>query len=264
MKLPKTVLIMIDGLRPDAVTAERCPALNGLRARGAWTFRARSVMPSITLPCHTSIFHSVPPTRHGVTTNDWSPMARPLPGLVDVARAANRRGLFLYNWEPLRNLSQPGSLYESRFRDTSYDLDGDQWVADSAVQALTASERPDFTFVYLGTVDTSGHMFGWMSEGYLAQAAKVDEMLGKILAAVPDDTVVLVHSDHGGHDRTHGNDIPEDMTIPWVIAGPGIRRDREITSPVSLLDTTPTLARVLDIEPHPQWEGRWVEDVFEA
>jgi len=76
-------------------------------------------------------------------------------------------------------------------------------------------------------------------------------------------TFILIQSDHGGHDRTHGNDIPEDMTIPWAIAGPNIRRNYEIASPVSLLDTAPTLARALGIEPHSQWEGRWVEEVFE-
>src|SRR3712207_6719837 len=93
--------ILIDGLRPDAIDAARCPRLRALRSRGAATMRATSVMPSVTLPCHTSIFHSVPPTRHGVTTNTWTPMARPLPGLVDQAHAAGRRCAFFYNWEEL-------------------------------------------------------------------------------------------------------------------------------------------------------------------
>ena len=26
-------------------------------------------------------------------------------------------------------------------------------------------------------------------------------------------------ADHGGHDRTHGTDSPEDMTIPFIIKG---------------------------------------------
>jgi arylsulfatase A-like enzyme len=53
------------------------------------------------------------------------------------------------------------------------------------------------------------------------------------------------------------------MTIPWTIAGPGIRSSHEITSPVSLLDTAPTLARVMGISPHPDWEGRCIAEVFE-
>lgn len=36
-------------------------------------------------------------------------MARPLPGLVDVARAAGRKCAFFYNRQPLRNLSRPGA-----------------------------------------------------------------------------------------------------------------------------------------------------------
>ena len=61
------ILIMIDGTRPDALDTARCPTLRGLMQRGASTMQAHSVMPSITLPCHMSIFHSVPPTRHGIT-----------------------------------------------------------------------------------------------------------------------------------------------------------------------------------------------------
>jgi predicted AlkP superfamily pyrophosphatase or phosphodiesterase len=260
--MPLVILIMIDGLRPEAVTPEHCPSLVGVIARGASTLRASSVMPSITLPCHMSIFHSVPPTRHGVTTNTWSPMARPLPGLVDVAHAAGRRAAFVYNWEPLRNVSQPGSLSFSHFRDTAYEQDGDRWVADAAAHVI-AHERPDFAFIYFGTVDTMGHKSGWMSADYLAQVAYVDRALGDVLEAMPNDACVLIHSDHGGHDRNHGTDAPEDMTIPWVIAGPGIRRGHTLTTPVSLLDTAPTLARLLGLAPHLEWEGRCVEEIFE-
>jgi len=53
------------------------------------------------------------------------------------------------------------------------------------------------------------------------------------------------------------------MTIPWVIAGPGIRRGYETKTAVSLLDAAPTLVRVLDISPHPDWEGQCVEEVLD-
>lgn len=259
--MPCVVLIMIDGLRPEAITPEHCPTLVEARARGAYTLRAVSVMPSITLPCHMSIFHSVPPARHGVTTNAWSPMARPLPGLVDVMRAAGLRPAFFYNWEPLRNVSQPGSLHASYFRDTAYDQDGDEWVAEAAARYIV-HERPDFAFIYFGTVDTVGHKSGWMSPEYLAQAASVDRLLGRALSALPHDACALIQSDHGGHDRNHGTDAPEDMIIPWLIFGPGLRRAHALSSPVSLLDTAPTLARLLGLTPHPEWEGKCVEEIF--
>lgn len=255
------VFVMIDGLRPDVLSAANCPNLNAFRQRGAWTLNARSVMPSITLPCHMSIFHSVPPTRHGVTTNVYQPMARPLPGLMDHAKTNGRRCSAIYNWEPLRDVSRPENMEFSWYRNASYQPDGDDLVTDAAVRHLT-DDRPDFAFVYLGTVDTAGHYYGWMSEGYLHQAERVDGCFGRLLAALPPEAHVLVQADHGGHERSHGTEMAEDMTIPWMVAGPRICPGHEIQSPVSLLDTTPMLATLLEIPLHGEWEGRVVREAL--
>lgn len=261
IKIPCVVFVMIDGLRPDAITADNCPNLFAFKSRSAFTLWASSIMPSMTLPCHMSIFHSVPPARHGVTTNTWVPMARPLPGLVEVAKMHNLSSAFFYNWEPLRNLSQPGNLSAAYFWDTAYELEGDGVVVEEAMRYIPA-KRPNFAFVYIGTVDTAGHYFGWMSSDYLAQITKIDGLFGQLMAALPTDSAVLVQSDHGGHERTHGTDSPEDMTIPWMVAGPGIRRGHELKTAVSLLDTAPTLAHLLGVPPHPEWEGQAVGEIY--
>lgn len=256
------VLVMIDGARPDAFDQASCPHWAALKARGTFTLEASAVMPSITLPCHTSIFHSVPPTRHGILTNGWSPMARPIPGLIDQASAAGLRCATFYSWEPLRDLSRPGSITFSYCLNTSEsDLNSDQILAKDAARYLSHNAT-DFAFVYFGAVDTAGHRFGWMSEGYLAQLEGVDRALGMLLEALPAEATVLVQSDHGGHDRTHGTDSAEDMTIPWLVAGPDIRQGHQLEEKVTLLDTAPTLARLLGITPHFQWEGRCVEEIF--
>jgi phosphopentomutase len=189
-------------------------------------------------------------------------MAQPLPGMVDLAHAAGLYTASVYNWEPLRDLGRPGSLAFSYFRDNLDGPDGDQVIADEAAR-LIAGDRPDFMFVYFGTLDIAGHNYGWMSDEYLAQLERVDGAAGTLLDALPDDVAVLLTSDHGGHDCSHGTDCVEDMTVPWMIAGPGIRHGYEIKTAVSLLDTAPTLARVLGIAPHPEWEGQCVEDIFE-
>ncbi|NUM46651.1 MAG: alkaline phosphatase family protein [Anaerolineales bacterium] len=260
--MPPVIFIMIDGLRPDAIAPAVCPNLKNLLACSAYTLSARSVMPSITLPCHTSIFHSVTPERHGITTNDWHPMARPLPGLMEVAHAAGKHGAFFFNWEQLRDLSRPGSLRHIYFRDNSYTPHGDLDIAHHAAGYIR-DEMPDFAFVYFGTVDAAGHYYGWMSEGYMNQINLVDQALGTLLNSLPERSTILLQSDHGGHERTHGTASPEDMTIPWLVSGPGLRQDYEISSPLSLLDTAPTLAHLLGLNPHPQWEGRVVTEIFE-
>jgi predicted AlkP superfamily pyrophosphatase or phosphodiesterase len=259
---PRVILILIDGLRPDALAGDPYPHLAALKARSSYSLTAQSVMPSLTLPCHTSIFHSQPPERHGILTNDWTPMARPVRGLFDVATLAGKHCAFFYNWEQLRDIARPGSLLMSYCRNTSEgDMQSDLYIAETAAHYLR-TEQPDFTFIYLGTCDTMGHAAGWMSELYLQHLHFVDAQLGKILEALPQDSIVLLQSDHGGHERTHGTAMPEDMTIPWMISGVGIRRDYAIQSAVSLLDSAPTLAYCLGIPQPSQWEGRIIEEVF--
>jgi predicted AlkP superfamily pyrophosphatase or phosphodiesterase len=260
--MPPVLFVMLDGVRPDAIAQTKTPTLKALRARGSSTFTAQSVIPSITLPCHTSIFHSVPPSRHGITNNDWHPMARPLPGLVDLLGNAAKTSAFFYNWDPLRDLSRPGALSFMFFRNVAYQLDGDDESAAEAA-ARIPKDRWDFVFLYLGTVDVTGHMFGWMSNEYLTQLEHIDGLLGKVLETLPSDYTVIAQADHGGHERNHGSDSPEDMIIPWMAAGPGIKAGYAIQAPVSLLDTAPTAARILGLTPHEQWEGKVVEEIFD-
>ncbi len=259
--MTRVVFFMLDGVRPDALAQANCPNLAALIKRGSLTRRATSVMPCITLPCHTSIFHSVPPSRHGITSNEWHPMARPLPGLVDVLGAANRTAAFFYNWEQLRDISRPGNLDFSFFHNGQHMLEGDDLTSAEAVRYL-ARRQPDFMFVYFGTVDVVGHDYGWMSREYLAQLERVDAALGGVVQALPADYALVIQADHGGHDRDHGLNVPEDMTIPWLAVGPGIRAGHEIQASVNLIDTAPTIARLLNLAPHPDWEGHCIEEIF--
>lgn len=256
------VFVLVDGLRPDAITPAHAPTLLALMRRGAYSLSAQSVMPTLTLPCHVSLFHSLSAAQHGVLDNDWQPLPRPVPGLVDQAHAVGKRCAFFYNWEPLRNLNQPGSLHHSLFMQNCKDLEhGDQTIAAEAARYIPA-QRPDFTFVYLGSLDERGHADGWMSAGYLEQVGRADKALAIVLESLPADTTLLVQSDHGGHDHLHGTDSPEDMTIPWILSGTGIRQNHALTGQVSLLDTAPTIAHILGFSPHPAWEGRCNTEIF--
>lgn len=259
--MPPVLFVMLDGVRPDAITTADCRTLESLRERGASTMQASSVMPSITLPCHTSIFHSVPPTRHGITSNTFVPMARPLPGLAEVVRTADKRVAFFYNWEQLRDLARPGTIHYSYFRDSAYSMDGDDETIAHA-SGFIQKEKPDFAFLYIGTVDSAGHQHGWMSDEYLKQLEHVDQLLQGFFESLPADYTSIIHSDHGGHERNHGTDCDEDMTIPWMAVGPAIKRNYTIKNTVSLLDTAPTIAKLLEVKSHNEWEGTCVDEIF--
>ena len=63
--MEKVILVSIDGMRPDGLKACKNEYLDELVKTASYTFDAKTVYPSITLPCHLSMFHSVPPERHG-------------------------------------------------------------------------------------------------------------------------------------------------------------------------------------------------------
>ena len=69
----KVVLVLVDGMRPDGILACGERYLQDLAAQSSASFAAKTVFPSITLPCHTSLFFGVQPQRHGVLTNEWRP-----------------------------------------------------------------------------------------------------------------------------------------------------------------------------------------------
>ena len=264
MSPQRVILFVLDGLRPDGLQQASTPCIDRLISEGASTYTARTVMPSSTLPCHTSMFRGVTPQRHGITTNTWVPQVRPVPSLVDVLHQAGKRTAFFYNWEQLRDLADPGSLDRSYYMNNCHEPDGD-WELASLAAATLREWTPDFAFVYLGCTDIAGHNHGWMSAEYLAAIGRADAAIGAVLEAVnQEETVVIVTSDHGGHEHTHGTEMDEDMTIPWVIAGPAVPSGRHLQEPVSIIDNSTTIAALLEVAPARDWAGQVVREAINA
>ncbi|HWL54769.1 MAG TPA: alkaline phosphatase family protein [Chthoniobacteraceae bacterium] len=274
MKTRRALLCSLDGVRPDALQQVPTPHIDRLVREGACTWKARTVMPSCTLPCHTSMLRGVDTARHGVTSNFFSPLVRPVPSLLEVAHQAGLSTGFSYNWEQLRDLADPGHLDFSFFyKNPAHRNERAKGYLQSEPEQMEhlcrmlASLDLDLFFLYLGGTDAVGHAFGWMSDEYLQAITHADQCLGKVLGELErqgktQDLCTLVLSDHGGHDRTHGTEMDEDMTIPWILHGPGIRRGHELTGPVRIYDTCVTLAHVLGLPMSDQWEGRVIEEAF--
>ena len=74
--------------------------------------------------------------------------------------------------------------------------------------------------------------------------------------------MVIVTSDHGGHEHTHGTEMDEDMTIPWVIAGPAVPSGRRLQEPVSIIDNPTTIAALLKVAPARDWAGQVVREAL--
>ncbi len=87
---------------------------------------------------------------------------------------------------------------------------------------------------------------------YHAEVTELDAELGRLLAAVPDDTVVVVTADHGesfahGYYFNHAEVVYDDVLhVPLVIRAPGIAPRREAAL-VGTLDITPTVLAVAGV-----------------
>ncbi len=253
----KVILISVDGMRPDGFLACGNPYIHEIMAKATYTLDGQTVMPSFTLPCHMSLFYSVPPTRHDVTTNIYIPMSHKINGLFEQLSNAGKVCAMYYGWEPLRDVSRPESLIFAEFIDCYIAENTDTLLADSALSRIERN-HPDFVFLYMVQTDAKGHQKGWMTQPYLDRISIAVDNIRRVLETCGDEYTVIITADHGGHDRTHGTELPEDMTIPMFYIGkdfaPGYR-----FSGGSIMDIAPTIAKLMGVAPSREWEGTSVE-----
>ncbi len=259
-------LIIIDGLRPDAIRMDISPTLWHLSRSGVFSPRAISVMPSITLPCFYSIFFGVSSQRHLVLSNEDKTTKVNYPNLIKTLSEKGLKCGVFFDWKPLlRVVGNPEALDCCCFEDEGSSIDK---ISDADYRMLSSannymiSERADFIFIYLGSIDGVGHKFGWMSEQYIKQVNLIDKNLNILLKNLPEEAVLFVHSDHGGHDFSHGSDKDEDMHIPWIVWNKKRNRGYDIDSQVSILDTAPTILSLMDIPVPNEWDGKVIKEVF--
>lgn len=250
----KVILFSIDGMRSDGLKACGNPFVKELEKKCAYTYSAQSMHPSVTLPCHFSMAHSVTPQRHGILTNWYNPQVRPVKGLFELV--AENRGVnaFFYGWEPLRDIASPGALKFATYVNAYMQESGDTVLTDACIN-LVREHKPDFVFLYqVETDEKGGHDNGFMSKPYLERISIAIDNVKRVMEEFGEEYTFVLMSDHGGHDRLHGTDMPEDMTIPLFFCGKDFTPG-EIHKELSLLDIAPTIVKILGILPDDAWEG---------
>lgn len=74
-------------------------------------------------------------------------------------------------------------------------------------------------------------------------------------AAFERGYTVIITADHGGHERSHGSDMDEDMTIPLFIRGENVSAG-QLKGDISIMDIAPTVAAIAGAQPAREWEGK--------
>jgi len=267
------VVIGVDGLSPDGIHHAQAPNLKRLRDEGAWTFQARGVMPTSSSPNWASMIMGAGPEQHGITSNEWKPDKYEIaptvtgpggifPTIFSVLReqkSGSTLGVF-HDWDDY------GRLFERQMVDVIENGDGPTNTIRSAV-AFIKGRKPAFTFIHLDHVDHAGHEIGHGTPEYYASVGVADKLIGEVIAAIQEagmkkDTLLLVTSDHGGKGKGHGGATMEEIEIPWIIAGPGIRAGHEIKSPVNTYDTAATIAHAFRLKQPAAWIASPVREAF--
>jgi predicted AlkP superfamily pyrophosphatase or phosphodiesterase len=257
------VVVSIDGLRPDAIARHRATMLGRLVADGRATLDARTILPSKTLPSHTSMLTGQPPDRHGITWNDDEVVGRglvPVPTVFGVAHAAGLPTAAFFSKAKFRHLMVPGTLdYAQAPRGWWGRWSAERTTRDVA-RYLAGGARPALLFVHLGEPDFAGHAVGWMSWLYGRGVRTADEALARLIDAADaafgrGRYTLIVTADHGGHGRDHGTADARDVTIPWLAWGQGIVPG-PLPAGIRTMDTAATALWLLGLPTPADWVGR--------
>jgi arylsulfatase A-like enzyme len=262
------VVVSIDGLRPDAIEAFAAPTLRRLVAEGSYSLTASTILPSKTLPSHTSMLTGETPDRHQVLWNNVASAQVAVidrPNIFSAARAQGYRTAAFFSKAKFGPLQRAGTLDYSQAPGGWFG----KWpsartIAD--VIAYVADAKPNLLFVHLSDPDSSGHADGWMSAAYGRAVIAADAAVGRLLKAA--DTAygagryaVIVTADHGGHDFDHGSDDPRDVLIPWIAWGEGVKAGA-LAGPVRTMDTASTALWLLGVAEPSAWAGTPITAAF--
>jgi hypothetical protein len=266
--MARCVILLVDGLRPDAVRPEIAPSLFALGQQYTHATAAVTVRPSATVPALLALTTGVGPATHRLVEPGLETL-RKLGSLRPVPKVLGARQL-----QTVVVAGEIGPLEIPVAKVLSTAAGVGRFVATAGPARRVAAAalgrlrfvREGLVIVYVNDCDRAGHAAGWMSARYLQAVREADAAVGQLRACVADSLLVVL-ADHGGggveptdHDLPH----PVNDHIPLVLAGPKVRRRHVLHRPVSLLDVPPTLLWRLGLEVPAGYEGRALHDAFVA
>lgn len=270
----RVLIVSVDGLRPDLMLRAQAPTMHKLYKSGSFSFWARTTPMGNTLPSHTSMLTGRTIEHHGVLWNDDSGPKNndgKLPRgqtLFELAKAGGYSTSMVAGKAKFSPLARGQSVDYLWVPDKTVD---DVVVAEQAAKIIREHE-PQVMFVHFARVDSTGHGKGWGSHEQIEAVEKADAALARVFDALRkkelfDKTVIILSSDHGGFGKSHHGLDPRGLHIPWIIAGPGIRPDYDLTQHAELViqteDTFATACDYLQLDLPEGVDGKPVRQPFE-
>ena len=267
-------IISFDQGNPDLIQTSDLPTFHQMAAEGAHAWDAYTVLPSITLPSHTSMLTGVGPQVHQVLWNDYTPEKGlvKVPTIFSLAKARGLKTAMFVGKEKFKHLELPGSLDAIVWPQPE---DNAKAVAKSFA-AEVGKLKPNLCFIHFRDPDTVGHKTGSHSPEKIQALQECDEALKTIkdaiaAAGLTETSVIILTADHGSHDSkdkdgktigVHNTGETADVLIPWVAWGKGVKKDFRITAPIVQYDTAATALWLLRVPVPEHFWGRPVTSAF--
>ena len=221
-----TILISIDGFRPDYLDRGVTPVMSRLAA-GGLRASMRPSFPSKTFPNHYTLVTGLRPDRNGIVANKMEDARRPgetftmasddpfwwneaTPLWVDAERAGIRTATVFW---PGSNVAVGGTRaaawpYETTGGTRPSDWQqyneaiGDTQRVNAVLDMLRrpAAIRPAFLTLYYEAVDTAGHQYGPRDPRTAQAVARVDASIGMLVEGLKAQGIaanIVIVADHG-------------------------------------------------------------------
>jgi predicted AlkP superfamily pyrophosphatase or phosphodiesterase len=223
---PVTILVSIDGFRPDYLERGVTPNLSRLARQGV-SAAMRPSFPTKTFPNHWTLVTGMRPDRHGIVGNSMEDPARPgelftmatndpfwwnaaEPIWVTAERQGIRTATLFWpgsnvNWGGTKPNTWP-KVFEGGTRPQDWWPYADEVTAIQRVNGALdwlrrpAAIRPRLLTLYIHDVDTAGHAYGPDDPRTTAAVAEADRRIGQLLdglKALKQPANIVIVSDHG-------------------------------------------------------------------
>lgn len=265
----RVTVVVLDGLRPDAIDRFSLWTVARLAQRGAATMRGAAVAPSVTAAAMATLFTGAAPARHGLQTEQFRlPRVRgPLHPWPKLLAERQLPTTFMMARIPVwfspvaRGFASLLGIEDARFAGDS--------CTEIAAAAMDVLESQDegVLLLHWPDADRAGHAHGWMSPEYGMAAGRMDNALGRLVRHIDLDNpseLLIVCADHGGGGgalRSHDSSHHADTTIPVILAGGAVRAG-DLGHDVQFGDIPATLVWALGLPQPESYAGRPLVHAF--
>lgn len=253
----RVYVIVIDGCRRDKLLQTDSKNIKSMIKEGTEATSMRTVYPSRTVTCFSSMLTGASQKKHGVKSNLILGSLLGKEGLktesiFDVLKQENMKGKII----AVAHLKDAFGNNVQTFSAIHNNEKVDAFVMKK-MRDMIKEEDPELIVTQLISPDQTGHARGTSYPEYTNMIEKVDKLIGNFITWLKknkkyNDTTIIVMADHGQSYRGiggHGHWDLGEKYVPFVMYGKGIEKNKKINEETRILDLAPTLAYLFGIRP---------------